>query len=581
MAKFKILFIIFLLLSFKSFSQTLSDTAKISSEFNEALNLYNSFRFDEAQKIFDKIAAKYEYNPQTTIAYLFAGKSLFKLKKYDEAEKTLKKFLSKYSGSKYADEARLTLADISFQQKNYYVSLKELSSLIDSTNSSFYESYAKSAGEKMALNYLSSSQILTLYDSLSVNNSNSFILFLLGKSYLQDGDLKDAENTFSTFLKRYPESEEKSEVEDLSKQATGEKQNTVSTPVIAAMLPLTGAENSNESRIASEILEGIKFAVSEYNITHGKKIGLIIRNTERNINRINKIKNELMNLTSLKAIIGPVYSDEVRAALEAFKGTDIPIISPTATDDSLTNLYSNFFQANPSFIIRGKVIAEYIYYVENKRRMAVLNAEEGYSPIIADAFIKEFESLGGEIIIRQLYNSNNNSFSAQIAAIAADSSKLDGVYLPIVNSQDVPAILSQFVLYNFNLPIYGNQDWFLAKGFETYPTLSNKLTFTSDYFFDYADTAFQIFSKKFLDQTNVSANRNVLYGYDAAEYLLKAVKNFNVDLVSLKNELVSEFVYKGYHNNIYFDSERVNKFLNIVRYKDGKFELVDKFKLSR
>jgi hypothetical protein len=111
--------------------------------------------------------------------------------------------------------------------------------------------------------------------------------------------------------------------------------------------------------------------------------------------------------------------------------------------------------------------------------------------------------------------------------------------------------------------------------------LSNKLTFESDYFLDYSDTSFQSFSKRFANQTNKEVNRNVLYGYDAAEFLLSEVKDFNVSPAEIKNEITAGTVFNGYHNQISFDKSRVNKFVNILRYKDGKFELVDKFKLSK
>jgi hypothetical protein len=45
--------------------------------------------------------------------------------------------------------------------------------------------------------------------------------------------------------------------------------------------------------------------------------------------------------------------------------------------------------------------------------------------------------------------------------------------------------------------------------------------------------------------------------------------------------MISGMVSSGLRNNISFDERRVNKFLNIVRYTDGVFELVDKFRLSQ
>jgi branched-chain amino acid transport system substrate-binding protein len=581
MLKFKsLLTILLILLVSKSFSQAVKDTEKVETRFIRAVQLYDSAKFNGALQIFESIVNRDEFTSQTTISFIFESKSFIGLGKYEEAKSILREFLSKYPGSKYTGEAKLTLAEILVKQKDFYPAFNVLVSISDTSKSPFYLNYSKANAEKIALNCLTSEQLKFDYDSLTSGKSKSFVLLMLGKWYQQNNNKKDAEDSFSLLVKLYPESEEKSEAATLYNQIETEK-HLGGSPVVAALLPLNITSNIEDYKTASEILEGIKFAFSEYNNQHERKVGLIIKNTGRNKEQIDKIKDELIKHPSLKAVLGPIYSDEVKEALEAFKNSAFPVISPTATDDSLTDVYPNFFQANPSFIIRGRILAEYIYFVENKRKMAVLNSLENYSTTIANTFIKEFEELGGEVITHQTYNSNSLSFDNQIAEIAADSLKLDGVFIPLFNKNVVPYLLSQFVKYNFDLPLYGNQDWFLAKGYETYPALSNKLTFSCDYFLDYSDTAFQSFSKKFLSQTSKEVNRNVLYGYDAAEFLLTQVKDFNVSPTEIINEIEAGTVFNGFHNQISFDFSRINKFVNILRYRDGKFELVDKFKLSK
>ncbi len=60
----------------------------------------------------------------------------------------------------------------------------------------------------------------------------------------------------------------------------------------------------------------------------------------------------------------------------------------------------NFYQANPTIFSRGKIFAQYIYFVENKRKLAILNSIEGYSPLLAASFTQEFEKLGGKIVAK-------------------------------------------------------------------------------------------------------------------------------------------------------------------------------------
>jgi branched-chain amino acid transport system substrate-binding protein len=352
--------------------------------------------------------------------------------------------------------------------------------------------------------------------------------------------------------------------------------------VIGVMLPLEINSNGEyNSQPSAEILEGIKFAVHEFNKLSSHKIGLLIRDTKKDINQIKKIREEFTSLNSLVAIIGPIFSNEVRAALKEFDDYDIPIISPTATDDDLTSLSHNFFQANPPFSVRGKVMAQYIFYVENKRIVSVINSIEGYSPILAGSFISEFEKLGGKIQKKESFKDNYTDFSGPISKIYTDSLLVEGIYIPLSNNSVTPYIFSELSKFGMKIPLYGNQDWFTAKGFETAPEISNNLIFESDYFVDFNTEAYKNFSEQFVSITSKDLNRNVLYGYDAAKFILTAYRNSGSGRKNLVDKMISGMVCTGLHNNISFDERRVNKFLNIVRYKNGVFELLDKFRLSQ
>ncbi len=557
-------------------AQSQNDSSLVAAEFNKALDLYNSSQYLQAQQIFDKITFEDNFNSKTTLAYLFDAKSLLAMKKYKDAEKLLSDFIDDYPGSDYVDEARATLAKAYYDSGNMYSAFKTLTLLAGFTKSPVYSSYAKTTGEKIAANFLPVYRVSGLYDSTTSSTVRPYLMLLIGKMYLDKAKFDKAEVIFAELLKKYPNSEEKSEAATLYQHITNDRSLSPATPILGVMLPLSGV-SGDASNAASEMLEGIKYAVDNYNKEHETKVGLLIRDTERKSAKIDSIKNEFVNIPNLRAIIGPLFSDEVKDALTDFNNSGIPIISPTATENGLTGMNPDFFQANPSFNIRGKVMADYIYYVENKKKISVLNAAEGYSPLLAAAFTNEFQKLGGQILTQQVYNTAQTLYNEQVSKIAADSLILEGIYLPLADKRDVPALLSNFAQVNLDVAVYGNQDWFLAKGFETYPSMSNKLTFTSDYYIDYSDSTLEDFSKKFFALTNINVDRNVLYGYDLANYIL-SVLPYAPDRSSMKNGLESGTIYRGLHNNFYFDSSRVNKFLNIIRYKDGKFQLVDKFK---
>ncbi|HEY6625626.1 MAG TPA: ABC transporter substrate-binding protein, partial [Ignavibacteriaceae bacterium] len=484
-----------------------------------------------------------------------------------------------YPNSNYVDEIRLLLTKYYIDIANYYNALREILFIIENTNSSSNELKAKAIGEGISAKYLNETQLDRLSSTFDSNKVKSYILLQQGKYLIRNGNTTGAKNKFEDVMSSYPESAEYSEAKQLMDFSYSSEPTTT---VIGVMLPLeTNSAGEYTNQPAAEILEGIKFAVDEFNKLRSDKIGLLIRDTKKDVNQIKKIKEEFTPLNSLIAILGPIFSNEVRAALEEFDDYDIPIISPTATDDDLTGLNHYFFQANPSFTVRGKIMAQYVFYVENKRIVSVINSIEGYSPILAGSFAEEFEKLGGKVLRKESFRDDYTDFSEPISKIYSDSLTIEGVYIPLSDNSVTPYIFSEMIKYGVKIPLYGNQDWFTAKGFETAAEISNNLVFESDYFVDFNSDAYKNFSDQFISIIGKDVNRNVLYGYDAAKYVLTVLRNTEPRRKSLVDKMISGMVSNGLRNNISFDERRINKFLNIVRYRDGVFELVDKFRLSQ
>ncbi len=577
-----ILALIFFLFSISSLAQV--NQKKIDTEFSRAVKLYDAREFISALSGFEKIINEYDLNSKTTAAYFFTIKILIEKKEYEGAWKLITEFLENYPSSKYTEEIRILFVKLNLDNYEYYDALKEIAFLIARTKSILYRLDAKDIGEKIARNYLSSSDLKKLSDSFTSDKVKPYLLLLLAKSYFKEKERENALVTLSQILQKYPSSEESAEAKNLYDNPIIPDEESGGKSYIGVLLPLQNDENDYPtSAAADEILQGVKFAVAEFNKGRDVKIGIIIRDTKNNEDEINEIRNELGSNSSIKVILGPIFSNEVRVTIKTFNGTNLLIISPTATDNDLTAVSENFFQANPPLAVRGKIMAQYVFFVENKKNMAVLNSIDGYSPLIAASFIEEFEKLGGTIRVKETYKSNSFSLSEPISRIVAVDilleapDTLQGIYIPLADKVDATAILSQMGQDSLYLPIFGNQDWFSARGFESAPGLSNMLTFSSDYFIDFNDNDYQEFSERFSKVYGKDPGRNVLYGYDVAKYLLTVMANIVPGRLAIKNKILSGMVSNGYHNNISFDENRVNRFLNIVRYRDGVFELIEKF----
>ena len=549
-------------------------TVDNNKDFDKALSLYNSKKYSDALDLFKKIESRTDNNTKNSVSGFFVSKILIEQKKYTEAEKSANNFLLKYPNSKYADEVKNLLIKNYVEQSDYNKAFESCINFLESSNSIVFKKETKSIAEKIALNNLKSSEIEKLVGKNPA--LTSFLLLLTGKLCLAEGDNADALKKFSEITSKHISSDEYVEALNLKKNYSSLQSNST-YPIVGVLLSLTD-ENGREIDAAKEILEGIKYAFHEYNSDHSEKIGIVISDIQRDKTKIIEAANNFIENNEIRCIIGPVFSDDVRNALKEIDRSNLCLISPTATDDDLVSLSEKFYQANPSLTDRGKIFAQYLYYVENKRSLAVLNSIEGYSPLLAASFSQEFERLGGKIAAKETYKSKSFSLAEQMTRITAISSSIGGIYAPISDGSDAKAILSQMVQSGLNIDIYGNQDWFLGKGFESSPEISNKLTFDSDYFIDFNDNEFKQFSSLFKKISGMEINRNVLYGYDTAKYILTVLRNIDPTRKNIKYKMESGISVTGFHNNISFDLDRSNKFINIVRFNDGVFELVDKFR---
>ncbi len=538
--------------------------------FNKAVEMFRYGQYEQAYSIFNSLAEDKSFVFRIP-AEIFRGKILLKQGDYYGSQKIFSDLEQVTEDTAYKKEILLNLSVILYGSEKYYEAAQKLLEIISLSGTGEYYKYAKNSLDTLAENNLAPVQIDALLNECS-EELKPLLTLLLGKSYLAQGNEPKAKESFLKIIQQFSSSPLRPEAEDYFYERKSINLSLQTDPVIAVVLPRAGSTSINEIR------EGIKYAVHEFNTRREDRIGLVFIDFDKD--ELSKLKSRLLNY-DVKCIMGPVYSDDVRNIITEFRGIKIPIISPTATDNDLTSLNEYFFQANPNFTTRAKAVAQYIYYVENKRRMGVLNAIEGYSPLLSSVFTTEFRKLGGEIVINQTFKSRSGEFEDQVARISEVIANIEGLYIPIADKEDLTPLLTAFARNNLSVPIYGNQDWFLGKGYGAFPGLSGNLIFESDYFIDYNSYSYDMFNNEFANVTNMGAERNVLYGYDITRYFLNQLARVNAGPDVIAARMINGNIVTGYHNNICFDEERVNKFVNIVRYRDGIFELVDKFKTSK
>lgn len=172
---------------------------------------------------------------------------------------------------------------------------------------------------------------------------------------------------------------------------------------IGVVLPLfEDSQDKTQKQLGAEIISGIKYALDEYNKSATEKINIELRDTKKDPALTEEIINEFGDDQDIICVLGPVFSAELAAISDAGLTFQMPIISPTATGDDLAETHDYIFQLNPSYKVRGKLMADYLSKELGFKNFAVLY-EESYGSNFSKHFEKEIANLKGKLVFTRSY----------------------------------------------------------------------------------------------------------------------------------------------------------------------------------
>jgi branched-chain amino acid transport system substrate-binding protein len=98
-------------------------------------------------------------------------------------------------------------------------------------------------------------------------------------------------------------------------------------------------------------------------------------------------------------VIGHYNSGQTLAAMEIYKDLNIVVITPTASEVSLTQKgYTNFFRVNANDAVQAQADAEFLVNTLKASRVAVLHNDDPYGIGLAKAVAADLGSLGSEVV---------------------------------------------------------------------------------------------------------------------------------------------------------------------------------------
>jgi len=395
------------------------DDGDVEQLFRTGLDEYESGQFREAAATFDRIIRNFPLNGRTTAAHVMKGKAQFSAGQGLEAARALRAFLQAYPLSLYTADAEYLLGLTQLRAQRYEMAMRSFLESWQRLDSSAIGTRlwtdVMSALDGVVDSAFSSAQVRTLVDESRSTRRRSYFWMKLAEKQIAEARIVSATTSLDS-LSRYP-----------TLLPFADRINALKARVeqrgmakIGVLVPLMRREEASAVKeLGTDILEGIQFAVDEHNTDPSTrtKVTLDVRDTERDPLVVTRLTSDLTADNEIVAIIGPVFSATVSAAVGLANARGVPLITPTANSIGIAAVGPYIFQANPDYEIRGRAMARFAVQKKGYERLAVLAPIDTYAKYMAEAFVGEALRLGAKIVSEEWYQRGTTDFTPQLRNI--------------------------------------------------------------------------------------------------------------------------------------------------------------------
>ncbi len=321
--------------------------------------------------------------------------------------------------------------------------------------------------------------------------------------------------------------------------------------------------------------EGVKLAVEEINNKggiNGKKIEIVGPEDTASIQQQGEIAVKRLLEKKVVAVIGEVSSGISMAGGPVCQQAQIPMVSPSSTNEKVTQIGDYIFRVCFIDSFQGAVLAKFAKDTLKANTAAVMyDAGAPYSVGIRDEFIKSFTGRGGKIVAETSFGTEDKDFKAPLTKIKAANP--DVIVVGSYYTQG-GTILKQARDLGINAPLLGGDGWDDAQ-FHTYAGKSVGNAYMSTHAsMEDPSTVIQTFVKAFEGKFGEKPNALAALGYDSMMVLADAIKKAkSLSGPDLRDALAQTKDFEGVTGKITINANRdAEKGAVIMEVTNGTFK---------
>lgn len=286
---------------------------------------------------------------------------------------------------------------------------------------------------------------------------------------------------------------------------------------VGAVLSLTGTLGS----YGQDAKNAIDLALSEMG-NSDPKLKIYTEDTMSTPAESAKAINKLIESDKVSVVIGEMTSSNTIAAASIAEKAKIPIISPSATNDSITFRKKYIFRACFVDSFQGTVMAVFARNnLKAKNAIILEDSDSDYSKGLSKSFIENFTKTGGVVLKVLRYSQKDTTYTAQLREVR--KLKPDIVFIPGFHQQ-VGVLLREAKELEIHSKLLGADGWDtpelrqIAKGAEIGSYISNHYSISGD------NKKLQNFVKAYKAKFGEEPSSFAALAYDSIYMIRQAVK---------------------------------------------------------
>src|ERR1041384_563831 len=319
-----------------------------------------------------------------------------------------------------------------------------------------------------------------------------------------------------------------------------------------------GDLSGRTSSFGQSTKNGVEMAADEINKAggiNGQQVKILTEDDQGEPNKAATVVTKLINQDKVVALLGEVASSNTLAAAPKAQEAHVPMISPSSTNATVTQVGDYIFRVCFIDPFQGEVMAKFSANNLKAKRAAILyDFNSDYSRGLYQVFKKSFIDLGGQIVSEQSYTQGDRDFSGQLTAIR--SANPDVIYVPGYYGE-VGVISNQTKQLGIKAPLLGGDGWDAPQLWQLGGASLNGNYISNHYSVDDPSPAIQKFVADYKARYNVLPDALAALGYDSMKVLADAVKRAgSTENVKLRDAIAQTQNFQGVTGKISIDQDR-------------------------